>query len=128
VAEYRLRPQPPRLGPPNPDYYRRDISIVLSALAHLSTPDDAAAQPVLAQGLPALPALANELSLTPRAQTPISEVQIACSRLEGAPFALKKQLLEAGALIAQAYGVIEPAESELLRALAASLGCAVPPN
>jgi len=128
VAQYRLRPQPPRIGPTATESYRKDLSLVLSALAHLSTPNDAAAQPVFAQGLNALPILTPPLALTPRAAAPSSEVEAACSRLEGAPFALKKQLLEAGALIAQADGVVEPAESELLRALAASLGCAVPPT
>jgi tellurite resistance protein len=48
--------------------------------------------------------------------------------LEGAPFSLKKQLLEAGARVVQADGVVEPAEAEMLRALAASLGCPVPPG
>jgi len=129
VAEYRLRPQPPRLGPPAPDYYRNDVSMVLSALAHLSTPDDAAAQPVFAQGFSALPIYTSPtLALTPRLRTTIAQIQTACLRLEGAPFALKKQLLEAGALIAQADGVVEPSEAELLRGLAASLGCAVPLN
>ncbi len=127
VAEYRLRPQPPRIGPTDPESYRRDLSLVLSGLAHLSTPDDAAAQPVFAQGLPALAMFSPPLTLTPRSMAPNSEVEAACARLEGAPFPLKKQLLEAGALVAQADGVVEPAEAELLRALAASLGCAVPP-
>jgi len=129
VAGYRLRPQPPRLGPPAPEFYRGDVSLVLSALAHLSTPDDGAAQPVFAQGLSALPAYnLPPLALTPRSAATITQLQIACTRLEGAPFALKKQLLEAGALIAQADGVVEPGEAELLRGLAASLGCAVPLN
>jgi Zn-dependent protease with chaperone function len=127
VAEYRLRPQPPRIGPTTPESYRRDLSLVLSGLAHLSTPDDAAAQPVFALGLAALPAFSPPLTLTARSLAPISEVEAACTRLEAAPFPLKKQLLEAGALVAQADGVVEPAEAELLRALAASLGCAVPP-
>jgi len=128
VAEYRLRPQPPRIGPTDSESYRKDISMVLSALAHLSTPNDAAAQPVFTLGLKALPDFSNPLTLTPRAAAPSSEIEAACTRLEAAPFALKKQLLEAGALVAQADGVVEPAEAELLRALAASLGCAVSPT
>jgi hypothetical protein len=126
VAEYRLKPRAPREGPPAAENYRDDVSLVLSALAHLSTPNDAAAQPVLAQGIPALPAELAGLALTPRAQATLDRVELACLRLEGAPFGLKKQLLQAGALIAQADGIVEPAEAELLRALAASLGCAVP--
>ncbi len=125
VAEYRLKPRPPILGSSATEYYRTDLSVVLSALAHLSTPDDAAAQPVFAQGRNAIMGMAS-LSLTPRLVATLDRVQVSCTRLEGAPFALKKQLLEAGALIVQADGVIEPAESEMLRALAASLGCAVP--
>jgi len=127
VTQCRLNPQPPRLGPPQAEYYRKDISVVLSALAHLSTPDDAAALPVYQQGLTALPALAN-LSLTPRAHATLADIEGACMRLESTPFALKKQLLEAGALIVQADGVVEPAEGELLRAIAASLGCPMPLN
>ncbi len=125
VAEYRLKPRPPVLGPAATDYFRTDLSVVLSALAHLSTPDDAAAKPVFAQGLSALPGMAS-LPLTPRSAATLQLVEASCTRLEGASFPLKKQLLEAGALIVQADGVIEPAESEMLRALAASLGCAVP--
>ena len=125
VAEYRLNPRPPRLGPSQPEFYRNELSVVLSALAHLSTPDDAAARPVFAQGLNAIMGMAS-LALTPRVGAGIEQVQAACARLESAPFGLKKQLLEAGAIIVQADGIIEPAESELLRALAASLGCAVP--
>ncbi len=128
VAEYRLKPRPPREGPAAPENYRNDVSVVLSALADLSTKDDAAAQPVFAQGLAALPTELSGLTLTPRAQATLDRVEMACLRLEGAPFALKKQLLHAGALIAQADGVVEPAEAELLRALAASLGCALPPG
>jgi Zn-dependent protease with chaperone function len=128
VAEYRLKPRPPRDGPAAPENYRNDISVVLSALADLSTKDAAAAQPVFALGLAALPPELAGVTLTPRAQATLDRVEMACLRLEGAPFALKKQLLQAGALIAQADGVVEPAEAELLRALAASLGCALPPG
>jgi hypothetical protein len=125
VARCRLAPQPPRLGPPQTDFYRQDISVLLSALAHLATPNDSAALPVYQQGLTALPGILSQ-PLTPRAQATLEAVESACLRLEGAPFALKKQLLEAGAIIVQADGVIEPAEEELLRAIAASLGCPVP--
>jgi hypothetical protein len=128
VAEYRLKPRVPRAGPEALENYRDDVSMVLSALAHLSTADDSAARPVFAQGLAALPAELAGLALTPRALAALDRVEMACLRLEGAPFALKKQLLHAGALIAQADGVVEPAEAELLRALAASLGCALPPG
>ncbi|HTB62885.1 MAG TPA: hypothetical protein VK737_04785, partial [Opitutales bacterium] len=125
VARCRLAPQPPRLGPPQIDVYKKDISVLLSALAHLSTPNDAAALPVYQQGLMALTGLLSQ-PLTPRAQATLDAVEGACLRLEGAPFALKKQLLEAGAIVVQADGIIEPAEEELLRAIAASLGCPVP--
>ena len=128
VAEYRLKPRPSRQGSTNPTDYRNDISVVLSALTDLSTADDAAAQPVFAKGVAALPPELAGLSLTQRALATLDRVEMACLRLEGAPFALKKQLLQAGALIAQADGVVEPAEAELLRALAASLGCALPPG
>jgi hypothetical protein len=128
VAEYRLKPRAPREGPPGADNYSNDISVVLSALAHLSTTSDAAAQPVFAQGVAALPAELKGIALTPRAQATLDRVEMACLRLESAPFALKKQLLQAGALIAQADGIVEPSEAELLRALAASLGCPLPPG
>ncbi len=128
VAEHRLRPQPPRLGPKSPDYYRDDFAVLLSVLAHLGTAEDAAAQPVFAQGLAGLPPEMAAITLVPRAVATLDRVQVACARLEGAPFSLKKQLLEAGAMIVQADGVVEPAEAEMLRALAASLGCPVPPG
>jgi hypothetical protein len=127
VAEYRLNPRPPRLGSADPAAYRDDVSVVLSALAHLSTPDDAAALPVFNQGMTALESLTGKVGLTPRAQATLDRVEAACSRLESAPFSFKKQLLEAAARVAQFDGIIEPAEAELLRALAASLGCPLPP-
>jgi Zn-dependent protease with chaperone function len=126
VAECRLQPRPWRMGPPNPESYGPDIAVVLSSLAELSTDDDAAAQPVFEKGLTALPPFGTSLELIPRALATPERVEQACLRLEGAPFPLKKQLLEAGALVAQYDGVIEPAEAELLRGLAASLGCPLP--
>jgi len=128
VAEYRLKPRAPREGPAGAENYRTEVSVVLSALAHLSTTSDAAAQPVFAQSFAALPPELAGLALTPRAQATLDRVEMACLRLEGAPFGLKKQLLQAGALVAQADGIVEPAEAELLRALAASLGCPLPPG
>jgi Zn-dependent protease with chaperone function len=128
VAEHRLRLQPPRIGPKAPDYYRDDFAVLLSALAYVGAADDAAAGPAFEKGRAAVPPEIANVALLPRAQTALDRVQVACARLEGAPFGLKKQLLEAGARVAQADGVVEPAEAEMLRALAASLGCPVPPG
>ena len=128
VAEHRLRLVPPRIGPKSPDYYRDDFAVLLSALAYVGAGDEATAQVAFEKGRAALPPEIAGIALKPAAEAVLDRVQVSCARLEGAPFSLKKQLLEAGAMVVQADGVVEPAEAEMLRALAASLGCPVPPG
>jgi len=129
VAEYRLKPrQAPVVGSSDPRAYARDVAGVLSALAYAGTDDDARAAAAFQHGLAGLPSLATSVALIPRAEATLERVSVACGRLEGAPFSFKKQLLEAGAQVVAEDGVVQPAEAELLRALAASLGCPLPPG
>jgi len=129
VAEYRLKPrQAPVVGSSDPRAYARDVAAVLSALAYAGTEDDAPAAAAFQHGLAGLPELAGGVALIPRAEATLERVSVACGRLEGAPFSFKKQLLEAGAQVVAEDGVVQPAEAELLRALAASLGCPLPPG
>jgi hypothetical protein len=127
VAECRLHPRPPRRGPANPAAYRNDVSVLLSTFAALSTSSTEEAAPLFERGLDELPDLAGTVP-TSRENLTMENLQIACVRLESAPFSLKKQVLEAAAQIVQADGLIAPEEAEMLRAMAASFGCPLPPG
>jgi len=79
-------------------------------------------------GAPFLRAPANaELALLPAEQFGIAEVDAALNRLMLAAPIIKKNLLEACARVIGADGVIQEAEAELLRAVAETLDCPIPP-
>ncbi len=126
VAECRLDPKPPRLGPPDAENYAPAIATLLSEFAHLGAKDAEAATAAFKLGLSALPSLGGQLTLAPATDGALDRVAAACTALEPAPFWLKKQVLMAAANVAQHDNVVEPEEAELLRALGASLGCPLP--
>jgi Zn-dependent protease with chaperone function len=126
VAGCRLQPRPPVVGPASPQAYVRDVAAVLSALAYVGTDDDARAQAAFKRGAAALPDLTGMIAPLAREEATLDHLGVACGKLEGAPFPLKKQLLEAGAQVIADDGVIQPGEADMLRALAASLGCPLP--
>ncbi|HEY3761852.1 MAG TPA: M48 family metallopeptidase [Verrucomicrobiae bacterium] len=105
-----------------------DCALLLSALANLSSNDSAEVQKAFDAGAPYLRAPDDSgLQLVPRAQCGLSQVDTALNRLlQGAPN-IKKNLLDACLHVIAADGVILETEAELLRAIADTLDCPVPP-
>ncbi len=105
-----------------------DCAVVLSALADVGSSDRAEVQKAFATGAPYLRAPENfGLALLPIEQCGIDKVDAALNRLTlGAPI-LKKNLIEACARVVAADGVIQEEEAELLRAIADTLDCPIPP-
>jgi hypothetical protein len=105
-----------------------DCIVVLSVLAHVGSSDPAEIQKAFATGVPYLraPNDAN-LGLLSREQCGVAEVDAALGRLALSVPTIKKNLLEACVYIVGADGVMTESEAELLRAVADTLDCPIPP-
>jgi hypothetical protein len=106
----------------------REISVVLSALAHASSADAAAASAAFAEGASQLKLVQASLVFVSEADSGLAELDAALDRLAGASGPIKQRLLVAGAHVIGADGVLLTEEIELLRAIAASLDVPVPPH
>ena len=98
---------------------------LLSALAWLGSRDEAGAQAAVEAGAAALGK--RGWRPLPRDRARASRLDAALASLDGAAPPVKKRLLEALAACALADGHVVPAEVEIVRAVAASLGLPVPP-
>ena len=98
---------------------------LLSVLAWLGARDEAAAAAAVDAGAAALGV--SGWRPLPRDRVRATRLDAALLRLDGATPALKKRLLEACAACALADGRVAPAEAEIVRAVAASLGLPIPP-
>ena len=105
-----------------------DCAVVLSALAYVGSDEPAEIQKAFAAGAPALRAPENSgLLLLPAGQCGIDQVDAALDRLALAVPIIKKNLIEACVRVVAADGVIQESEAELLRAIADTLDCPIPP-
>ena len=105
-----------------------DCAVVLSALANVGSSDAGEIQKAFAAGAPYLRAPANvPLELLPRENCGVEPLDAALNRLALAVPIIKKNLIEAAARVVGADGVILEAEAELLRAIADTLDCPMPP-
>jgi len=105
-----------------------DCIVILSALADIGSDDAVEVQKAFDTGAPFLRAPADEQTdLLPREQCSVAVVSNALDRLALAAPIIKKNLLEACARVVGADGVIQEGEAELLRAIADSLDCPIPP-
>ena len=105
-----------------------DCVVVLSALANVGHDDAGEIQKAFATGAPYLRAPAGvPLDLLPREQCGVGEIDAALDRLTLAVPIIKKNLIEACVRVVGADGVIQEAEAELLRAVADTLDCPMPP-
>jgi len=103
-----------------------DCEVVLSAMAYLSSTQSNDVVKAFAAGAPYLRVDA-PISLLPREQCGISAIDAALNRLALAAPIIKKNLLEACAHVVGADGIIREEEAELLRAIADTLECPIPP-
>ena len=105
-----------------------DCAVVLSALANVGSSDADEIQKAFDTGAPLLRAPENSgLALLPVGQCGIDRLDAALNRLALAVPIIKKNLLEACAHVVGADGVIVENEAELLRAIADTLDCPMPP-
>jgi Peptidase family M48 len=133
IVRHHLEPQFTKARPPIVQFYTLkplvpDCAVLLSALAYAGSADAAEIQKAFATGAPYLraPDDAN-LALLPREQCDVKQMDAALNRLVQAVPTIKKNLIEACVYTVGADGVIQEAEAELLRAVADTLDCPIPP-
>ena len=105
-----------------------DCAVILSALANVGSDNAGEIQKAFAAGTPYLRAPANvPLELLARESCGVEQLDTALNRLALAVPIIKKNLIEAAVQVVGADGVIVEAEAELLRAIADTLDCPMPP-
>jgi len=105
-----------------------DCTVLLSALADISSGDGTEIQKAFDAGAPYLRSPDDsELQLLPPEQCGVNEIDAALNRLTQAAPQIKKNLLEACIHTVGADGVIQESEAELLHAFADTLDCPMPP-
>ncbi|MGP8019672.1 MAG: M48 family metallopeptidase, partial [Limisphaerales bacterium] len=105
-----------------------DCAVLLSALANVGSSDAVEIQKAFTTGMPYLRAPdETDLVLLPGEQCGVNQIDAALNRLAQASPLIKKNLLEACIHTIGADGVILEAEAELLRAMADTLDCPIPP-
>ncbi len=105
-----------------------DCAIVLSALANVGSSDAAQIKTFFEAGAPYLRAPDDgALNLLPREQCGVNQIDAALNRLTLAVPTIKKNLIEACVYTVGADGVMTESEAELLRAVADTLDCPIPP-
>lgn len=105
-----------------------DCAVILSALARAGSEDSSAIQKAFTSGVPFLRAPEDaELSLMAPDNCRLENLNAALDRLALAAPIIKKNLIEAGARVVGADGTIHESEAELLRAVADTLDCPLPP-
>jgi Zn-dependent protease with chaperone function len=119
--------------PPVAQYYTLkplvpDCAVVLSALANVGSADAAAVAKAFETGAPYLRAPDDgDLMLLPREQCGVDKIDAALNRLALAVPTIKRNLIEASVYTVGADGVMLESEAELLRAVADTLDCPIPP-
>lgn len=128
----RLEPQFRRVRPPAVQYYSlrpvaRECAVLVSALVHVGQGGAAGQQAAFRLAARALgPELAG-LGLLPPADAGLAQVDAALDQLALVSLPLRRKLIEACAAAVAADGLILEAEAELVRAMADTLDCPLPP-
>jgi uncharacterized tellurite resistance protein B-like protein len=104
-----------------------ECASVLKIVAHAGAANPEDAPRAFALGWQALEVAAAAPPLAPPADTDLVDFDRALDRLDLAALQLKKQILTATATAIAADGFIRDAEAELLRAIADTLDCPIPP-
>ncbi len=104
-----------------------DCLVLLSALANFGHADPAQAQRAFLRGAQELPFAAGEMRLLEPKECGIGPIDYALNRLNQTTPQIKKLVLGACAETVADDGTIHPNEAELLRAMADTLDCPLPP-
>ena len=106
----------------------RDCGVLLSATAYAGHENATEAHAAFEQGAQLLARIARcEIPWLPPSHCDLAQLEAALTRLSQAVPQIKKNVLNACAQTVAADGVIQEREAELLRAIADSLDCPVPP-
>lgn len=132
ILRRQLEPHFTRVRQPVTQYYSirplvPDCAVVLSALAHVGQEGQAEIEKAFQEGVPYLRARGNEVRLLQRSECALPQIDAALDRLVQAAPQLKKNLIEASVHVVGADGVIQEREAEMLRAVADTLDCPIPP-
>jgi len=132
IIRRHLEPHFTRARPAAIQYYSikpliPDCSVLLSALAQIGSADGGKIEHAFRQGAPYLRATDGGIPLLPRAQCGLAQIDAALNRLTLAVPQIKKNLIEACVHVVGADGMIHEPEAELLRAIADTLDCPIPP-
>ena len=105
-----------------------DCVVILSALAQVGSDDPAEIQKAFDTGVAYLRAPDDApVGLLPREQCGVDAISAALDRLTLAVPIIKRNLIEASVHVIGADGIIQEGEAELLRAVADTLDCPIPP-
>ena len=105
-----------------------DCGVLLSATAYAGQENVTKAYAAFGQGAESLSRAArSEIPWLPPDQCDLSQIDAALARLSQAVPQIKKNVLNACAQTVAADGVIQEGEAELLRAIADTIDCPVPP-
>jgi hypothetical protein len=105
-----------------------DCAVLLSALAHVGTSDLTQARAAFEAAISRFGSFATvPLEFIPADRCDLPQVDAALNRINQASPQIKKHILEAAALTVAADGLIAEMEAELLRGIADSLDCPIPP-
>jgi hypothetical protein len=105
-----------------------DCAVLLSALAYVGSEDAGEIQRAFDAGARSLRAPDNSgLALLPAGQCGVEQIDASLNRLAVASPIIIKNVLDACAQVVAADGVIQELEAELLRAIADTLDCPMPP-
>ncbi|MEO7797376.1 MAG: M48 family metallopeptidase [Opitutaceae bacterium] len=132
IIRRHLASQSGEIGPTSIQYHTLkplvpDCSVVLSALANAGSSNSGEIQKAFQAGASHLRAKLDGLQLLPREKSGLEQLNTALDRLALAAPQIKKNLLEACVQVVGANGVIQEREAELLRAIADTLDCPIPP-
>jgi Zn-dependent protease with chaperone function len=105
-----------------------ELGLLLSGLAHVGTQDEQQKAAAFDRGARTLGEGGSEsLELSPLAQCNLGAIGAALDKLAGSTPAIKKRLLTAALEVVSSDGKVTAGEAELLRALADSMECPLPP-
>jgi len=132
IIQRQLEPHFTRARPSATQHYTLkplapDCAVLLSALAHTGQTEPADIAKAFQDGVPYVRTGGVSLTLRSREECGLTEINNSLDRLAQAVPQIKKNVLEACVRVVGADGVIQESEAELLRGIAETLDCPIPP-
>ncbi len=105
----------------------RDSVVLISALAHIGQEDEAAARAAFRTGMARLGLDAESMAMLTVKECVLTQIDTALDHLAEASPQLRVRVLDACAQTVASDGILQTREAELLRAIADTLDCPIPP-